>query len=300
MYIMNYLKFALSLGLIIFCSCSSDEESHDAIAQIAIDEKILQEYFKTHYYNKKDGAIWKISKKQETGGLPVSEQVPLSKDPRLKSIENIKLDDDLIYKMYYMILKQGKNDKKGTPSIIDSVYTSYKGMLLDGTDFDESKYPIWFDLSKVVKGWAFGMQKLKAGNVKTLANEDFTFVDSGEGFLFIPSGMGYGNEERSSIKKNSSLIFKVSLLNIKRRDHDLDGVPTYKEIKIDASGNIETIDTDEDGIKNHQDKDDDGDGILTKNEITITKDDKGNIINIIYTDKDKDGIPDYLDYSPKK
>ena len=50
------------------------------------------------------------------------------------------------------------------------------------------------------------------------------------------------------------------------------------------------IDTDEDGLPNYVDADDDGDGRPTADEIEIDEDG-----NITYPDSDNDGIVDYLD-----
>ena len=48
------------------------------------------------------------------------------------------------HKLYHIIVKEGirTNDK---PSIVDSVYLSYKGKLLNGIEFDKKSNPVWFD-----------------------------------------------------------------------------------------------------------------------------------------------------------
>jgi hypothetical protein len=61
------------------------------------------------------------------------------------------------------------------------------------------------------------------------------------------------------------------------------------------SGVLNPDDTDNDGIPNFLDSDDDGDGILTKNELNL--DSSGNPI-LPHPDCDGDGIPDYLDADP--
>lgn len=68
-------------------------------------------------------------------------------------------------------------------------------------------------------------------------------------------------------------------------DHDGDGVPSS------AEGMAEELDTDADGIPNYLDIDDDGDNVLTKDEIKVQAD---NSVNN-YPDTDNDGIPNYLD-----
>lgn len=74
---------------------------------------------------------------------------------------------------------------------------------------------------------------------------------------------------------------------------DNDGIPFEDEEPGEMNENGEypnALDTDEDGIPNFMDEDDDGDNVPTIDEIEI--DNEG---NIIYTDTDGDGTPDYLD-----
>lgn len=297
---MKYLSRLFISGFLFFSSCEKDEDlPFDHKKQFNIDHAKIREYLKTHYFHPKKGELWKIGEKKD-GSLPKKQQISLLEDTRLKTIENIKAND-LNYKMYYFVVEQGKDTRKNPfPSTIDSVYTTYKGFLLNDDIFDESEYPIWLNLSETVKGFSFGFQKLKAGILKKLPDEDFTFTGTGKGFLFFPSGMGYLNSDSGAIPANSPLIFKINLYNFKRTDSDLDGVFNYKELKMDASGNFEFLDTDGDGTENHRDTDDDGDGILTKDEIKIVKNSNGEILEIMYLDTNKNGIFDYLEYNPKK
>lgn len=68
-------------------------------------------------------------------------------------------------------------------------------------------------------------------------------------------------------------------------DHDGDGVPST------AEGIAEELDTDGDGIPNYLDVDDDGDNVLTKDEIKVQAENSANG----FPDTDNDGIPNYLD-----
>ena len=63
----------------------------------------------------------------------------------------------------------------------------------------------------------------------------------------------------------SNLIFRFELYQYEENDHDLDGVPSYFE---DLNGDVflGNDDTDENGIADYVDVDDDGDGVLTINE----------------------------------
>ena len=73
-------------------------------------------------------------------------------------------------------------------------------------------------------------------------------------------------------------------------DYDIDGVPTLQE-DLNTNGNFGDDDTDNDGIPNFMDDDDDGDMILTNIETLSFRTNR--FLN--YPDTDNDGIPNYLD-----
>ena len=104
--------------------------------------------------------------------------------------------------------------------------------------------------------------------------------------MFVPSGLAYfSGNSTGAIYDN--LIFKIELLQMEEQDHDSDLVPSYLE---DLNDNIDVTDddTDEDGLPNFIDLDDDGDGVLTINEDIDGDGDPTNDIGA-------NGIPKYLD-----
>jgi FKBP-type peptidyl-prolyl cis-trans isomerase FkpA len=100
--------------------------------------------------------------------------------------------------MIYQPIKEGSGNK---PAPTDKVKVNYRGMLVDGKEFDSSYAagkPAEFQLDKVIKCWTEGLQLMKPG---------------GKARLVCPPDLAYG--ERGSgmvIPPNATLIFEVELL----------------------------------------------------------------------------------------
>jgi hypothetical protein len=262
------LFFMLAVSTVIF-SCSKDNNSSsnfDAAKQALEDDATLITYLQTHYLND-DGGIWTI----KNGEAPLMDQV---------KVQNIT-KNDISYKLYYLKQADGITI---SPNRVDSVLTTYTGMLLDSTVFDASSRLIWLPLTGVIDGWSYGFTNFKGGT-KVLS---FSYENSGKGLLFIPSGLAYSNFGRSTIPPNASLIFQITLNEVNIADHDNDGVASYLEVPV-GSDDVKTFDTDKDGIPNYLDVDDDNDGKLTRDE------DTNNNGNWFDDDADGDGIPNFLD-----
>ena len=92
-----------------------------------------------------------------------------------------------------------------SPKDIDTVVVHYKGTLLDGTVFDSSVdrgEPVTLPVNGVIPGWTEALQLMKTGD---------------KWKLFIPSELAYGATPRSEqITPNSTLIFEVELLNVRK------------------------------------------------------------------------------------
>jgi len=102
--------------------------------------------------------------------------------------------------LQYEVLTQGAGDK---PAATDKVTVNYKGMLIDGTEFDSSYKrgkPVTFPLNGVIKGWTEGVQLMPVGST-------FKFV--------LPADLAYGERGAGAkIGPNSVLVFEVELLGI--------------------------------------------------------------------------------------
>jgi FKBP-type peptidyl-prolyl cis-trans isomerase len=104
--------------------------------------------------------------------------------------------------LQYKILKKGKLLK---PRVTDTVEVHYKGMLVDGVEFESSEKmagaPVRFMLGDVIPGWKEGLQYI---------------AEEGRIILYIPPKLAYGDRSMpgSPIPPSSALIFEVELLKI--------------------------------------------------------------------------------------
>lgn len=102
--------------------------------------------------------------------------------------------------LQYKILKEGtgRMPKEG-----DSVTTHYRGLLINGTEFDSSikrGEPATFPVKGVIKGWTEALQLMKEGS---------------KWMLYLPSDLAYGDRGTGSlIGPGATLIFEVELLSI--------------------------------------------------------------------------------------
>jgi len=96
----------------------------------------------------------------------------------------------------YVITQEGSGAK---PCLESTITFKYKGMLLDGSVFDENTTGLTYPLKQLILGWQIVLPQLKAGAKAT---------------LYIPSGYGYGPNELPGIPANSNLIFEIELVAV--------------------------------------------------------------------------------------
>ena len=103
--------------------------------------------------------------------------------------------------LQYKVLKEGAGPK---PTASDSVTCNYRGILIDGKEFDSSYKrgePATFGVSQVIKGWTEALQLMPVGS---------------KWQLYVPDDLAYGERSPSpDIPPNSTLVFDVELLSIK-------------------------------------------------------------------------------------
>ena len=104
--------------------------------------------------------------------------------------------------LVYLSLKEGTGKN---PSATDLVRVHYKGMFLDGREFDSSYkrgQPTEFPLNRVIKCWTEGVQRMKTG---------------GKAKLTCPPAIAYGERGAGNvIPPNATLQFEIELLDVAR------------------------------------------------------------------------------------
>ncbi|MFI0427855.1 FKBP-type peptidyl-prolyl cis-trans isomerase [Mariniflexile sp. HMF6888] len=330
----------LTIGVL---SCKKDDEPDPIVIEIRdrteqqlADMDSLVKYLSNHYYNSSEIAAAlpnagindiKITKLVSGASVPDGHTLLLDAVGAPKEVVYAETD----YEYYVLKLNQGGGD---SPTFADNVQILYEGFTLNNIVFDYKFYPNsnLFDLTSVISGWQNVIPDFNTSESFT-ENSDGTvsYNNSGLGVMFLPSGLAYFSNASGGIPAYSPLIFKFELLQMAENDHDGDGIPSYLE---DVDGNdVLTDNTDDDTYRdnsgfirplyNYIDNDDDGDGILTKNEITIStinkptkeevkgvtleynqvllnkikKEQNGSYTGTIITFKDTDGVGpfDYLD-----
>ena len=140
--------------------------------------------------------------------------------------------------------------------------------------------------------------------------------------MFLPSGLGYFSGGAGIIGPYTNILFAFELYQTQVNDHDGDGIPSYVE-DLDNDINLANDDTNGNGLADFVDPDDDGDGVLTNDELMhkeyivdtnlgqeepildpgeyeVSRSEEDGIITINtvkIVDSNNDGLGDYLDDS---
>ena len=278
------LLFVVALLFIYASNCEDDEAPYEPFnheAQEIIDRDSLQTYMQTHFIDN-EGLLQEITGSE----TPVSELIETINVSH-KHYGGSEYEVEVDYEIYYLKLQEGIGI---SPTVVDHIGVSYKGMELDHEVFDQNDFNFETYLYNTIPGWKYAVPYFKDGISTELADGSFEYSENGKGILFIPSGLAYAEVGTASIPSSSPLIFYIALNKTFRTDHDEDGILSmYEDVNNDGEY---TDDTDEDNIINYIDADDDGDGTLTKDENPDPNGD-GNPDDAL--DSDGDGTPDYLD-----
>ncbi|NUO72176.1 MAG: FKBP-type peptidyl-prolyl cis-trans isomerase [Frateuria sp.] len=101
----------------------------------------------------------------------------------------------------YAVIQQGKGGK--SPTVTSTVTVNYRGMLVDGTEFDSSwahGAPVTFQVDKVIPGWQDVIPRMHVGD---------------RWKVVIPPQLAYGERgQLPRIGPNEALVFEIELLDI--------------------------------------------------------------------------------------
>ena len=298
---MNKFKvyfLVISFVFVLF-SCNKSDDAATILPirgysdQYERDNATIENYLKTYYIqnpeivNSPEYAIDQDVVLKKISDNPGQSSIwSLWKSSTFRKLDTLNVErHGITYKVYYLQLREN-NVNGESPSQVDEVLVSYKGYYLkdnsttvnevevvdiESTFFESLIFPkVRFKLDQTIKGWSLVLPKFKTGiyDVNTPPQSAAIYQNFGAGVMFLPSGLAYFSNTTSTIPSYSPLVFSFKLYDMKRADQDEDGVLSIDE-DINADGNFDNDDTDADGIPNYLDKDDDGDGYLTKNEIKI-------------------------------
>jgi len=263
-----------------FISCKDDETTEeysvrDRAEVYGEDKTEIEAYLKAVYIKSiADNDIVLDSIKTGTPQVSVWDQTtyPLQSftvknDSRNSYKTDGRIDDNVDYKLYYLVLNEGGGS---TPTSIDSTFVTYKGWNLKNKVFDQNFDGLWFtfpDGASSISGFRQILQKVKTAASSTQnADGSISYVNYGRVVVFIPSGLAYFNTSTSNIDAYAPIAFNINLLKLKERDHDYDRIPSkYEDLNNDKD--YFNDDTDGDGTPDFLDYDDDNDGFYTKREI---------------------------------
>ena len=332
---LKILKFSAYIFTVItLCiACNDDDDDtipfveRDRTEQQMADKDSILNYLSTHYYNSsyfETGTNHKYDDIVITE-LPIGEGVPDGNTLLVEAVETFEIEYlETDYEYYVLRINQGAGD---APNFTDVIRARYEGFsVASGEVFDGVVTPIelrlqgnGFSTSGAIKAWQLIMPLFNSAIDFDLDNGSVNYNNYGLGVMFVPSGLAYFSSATTGASYDN-LIFKFELLQTEVIDHDNDGIPSYVE---DLDGNliVEDDDTDENTFANFIDIDDDGDEVLTINELIPTQyivdtnngeeepvlmadefelnrsENAGIIIinTVTIADDNGDGVPDYLD-----
>ncbi len=327
----KYYLLTLLILLLTFNACNKKDNNlvesvveRDRAEQQIADKDTLISYLQNHYYNSGDfgGNMSPSINDLVITELTNGESLPDNHTLLIDAIDvKTTLYLDVNYEYYILNINQGGGD---SPHFTDQIRLNFSGNQLDGQIFDSTSTPVDFDLVSLIPGWSRVIPEFNVAE-SFVENGDGTisYTNSGVGVMFLPSGLAYFSDTPGSgVPVYASLIFKFELFQTEIGDHDNDGLPTYIE-DLDNNLNLSNDDTDENSVPNFADPDDDGDGVLTINELEsieyivdtnigetepilaanefeISRSENAGIITINtvkIVDSNNDGLDDYLDDS---
>lgn len=295
----KYVLFALALT-VFYTQCGDDDDEQGGVqirdeGEVKLENDLeLNTFFEEHYISFEENPVNPnydriVFKRLDDLDAP-ADATAIVDSEFLKS--KFLIRNEIEYEIFYLEFRKGA-DTERQPTFADSVLVTYEGFTLENNIFDGSTTPTWLDLSSSIVGFREGLVEY-SGSTGFIENPDGSFLfedDFGIGAVFVPSGLGYfaAPPPGSGILRYAPIYFTFQVYRSRLTDHDQDGIPSHLE-DVNQNRRLDDDDTNNNRILNYLDQDDDGDGVLTRDEITIGEDG-----TLSFPDSNGNGTPDYLD-----
>ena len=154
--------------------------------KLGMDQEAAYTYVQNYYQKKQD-----IENKEKFGKNIEAGKKAIAEFSKQEGVITTK--SGIAYR--YASKGTGKSPVDG-----DKVKVTYRGTLIDGTEFDKSEEPVELSINQVIPGWTELLKLMKVGDQIT---------------AYIPYDLAYGaNGSGSSIEPFSTLIFDIKLLEV--------------------------------------------------------------------------------------
>ena len=154
--------------------------------KMTMDQEAAYTYMQNYYQKKQE-----IENKEKYG-----KNIEAGK----KAIEDFAKQDGVLTTKSGLAYRYATKGTGKSPVDGDKVKVTYRGTLIDGTEFDKSEEPIEFGVNQVIPGWTELLKLMKEGD---------------QVIAYIPYDLAYGaTGSGSTIEPFSTLIFDVTLLEV--------------------------------------------------------------------------------------
>jgi hypothetical protein len=287
------------LSVFVFCvvlaSCGGNNTTEDTplrdyATQYATDLGLIDQYIDTHYLTY--DADYNVTFDTL---LPSSGHSSIRTDVAFHLSDTTVAEDGINYKIYFIKFREGDALNGKRPTQVDSVHVAYRGVnLKKSAQFDVAQLPVWFKLQEVITGWSHIIPNFKTGTYTAgTGGNATTFNNFGAGVMFLPSGLAYYNNSAGTIPVYSPIIFNFKLYELQYRDQDGDGILSKDErilSPITASNKLTRW-----RENPYLGYDLNGDGTIDTSSTLYDSDGDGIVDSTELFDTDRDGIPNMYD-----
>jgi FKBP-type peptidyl-prolyl cis-trans isomerase FklB len=182
----------------------------DIPVDMAVLQKAIQDAYAKHQPSVSEEEMYQqiVSLKERMHEQALAEFDRMAADNARKSAEFLSHNAtqpgvvQLPSGIQYSVIKKG--DGNVNPGIDSLVTVNYRGMLIDGTEFDSTwahGSPVSFTVDRVIRGWQYVIPRMHVGD---------------RWKVVIPPSLAYGKQGAlPRIGPNQALVFDIELLDIK-------------------------------------------------------------------------------------